>query len=62
MQTWCSIAQLSLGWLRANLGQPQRIVAVPGGKLFFVEEHPRLMATLLQDFWGGLPQIRLSAR
>ena len=44
----------SLDWLRANLGGIKRIVTVPRGKLYFAEEHPRLLSTLLREFWGGL--------
>ena len=41
----------SLDWLRANLGGLKRIVTVPRGKLYFAEEHPRLLSTLLREFW-----------
>jgi haloalkane dehalogenase len=41
----------SLKWLRENLGGVRRIVSVPRAKLFFPEEHPRLLATLLREFW-----------
>jgi hypothetical protein len=27
---------------------------VPGGKLFFPEEHPKLMSVLLREFWHSL--------
>jgi haloalkane dehalogenase len=41
----------SLAWLRANLGGVRRVITVPRGKLFWPEEHPRLLGTLLNDFW-----------
>jgi pimeloyl-ACP methyl ester carboxylesterase len=41
----------SLKWLRENLGEVRRIVTVPRAKLFFPEEHPRLLATLVREFW-----------
>ena len=41
----------SLKWLRGNLGSVRRIVVVPRAKLLFPEEHPRLLSTLLRNFW-----------
>ena len=41
----------SLKWLRENLGGVRRIVRVPRAKLFFPEEHPRLLATMVREFW-----------
>lgn len=41
----------SLRWLRVNLGGVRRIVSVPRAKLFFPEEHPRLLSTLVREFW-----------
>jgi pimeloyl-ACP methyl ester carboxylesterase len=41
----------SLKWLRENLGGVRRIVNVPRGKLFFPEEHPRVLSTMLREFW-----------
>jgi pimeloyl-ACP methyl ester carboxylesterase len=41
----------SLKWLRGNLGSTRRIVIVPRAKLLFPEEHPRLLSTLLREFW-----------
>jgi haloalkane dehalogenase len=43
----------SLEWLRGNLGSLRRVIMVPRAKLFFPEEHPRLVSTLLKDFWSG---------
>jgi len=42
----------SLDWLRANLGGLSRVITVPRAKLYFQEEHPRLVSTLLREFWG----------
>jgi len=42
----------SLAWLRANLGGTRRVMTVPRAKLYLQEEHPRLVATLLREFWG----------
>ncbi len=41
----------SLKWLRENLGGIRRIMSVPRAKLFFPEEHPRLLATVVREFW-----------
>jgi haloalkane dehalogenase len=41
----------SLKWLRENLGGMRRIATVPRAKLFFPEEHPRLVSTLVREFW-----------
>jgi haloalkane dehalogenase len=41
----------SLAWLSENLGGVRRIVRVPRAKLFFPEEHPRLLATMVREFW-----------
>ena len=44
----------SVEWLRNNIGGVQRVIMVPGGKLFFPEEHPKLMSVLLQEFWRSI--------
>ena len=41
----------SLDWLRSNLGGLTRVITVPRAKLYFQEEHPRLVSTLLREFW-----------
>lgn len=41
----------SLEWLRGNIGGLRRVITVPRAKLFWPEEHPRLLSTLLKDFW-----------
>jgi haloalkane dehalogenase len=46
-------AQPSLDWLRSNLGGLRKVTVVPRAKLFFPEEHPRLMTVLLSEFWSS---------
>ena len=41
-------------WLKDNIGGFKRLIMVPGGKLFFPEEHPKLMSVLLQEFWRSI--------
>jgi pimeloyl-ACP methyl ester carboxylesterase len=41
----------SVDWLKHNVGGVRRVIMVPRAKLFFPEEHPRLMSVLLQEFW-----------
>jgi len=43
----------SLEWLRANLGGLRRVITVPRAKLFWPEEHPRLLSVLLKEFWAA---------
>jgi pimeloyl-ACP methyl ester carboxylesterase len=44
----------SLEWLQANLGGLKKVTKVPRAKLFFPEEHPRLVSVLLREFWSTL--------
>ena len=44
----------SVDWLRSNIGAVRRVVMVPRGKLFFPEEHPKLMSVLWNEFWRSL--------
>jgi len=44
----------SIEWLRANMGGLRKITIVPRAKLFFPEEHPRLVSVMLREFWSGL--------
>jgi haloalkane dehalogenase len=44
----------SAEWLNNNIGSVKRLIMVPGGKLFFPEEHPKLMSVLLQEFWRSI--------
>lgn len=41
-------------WLKHNIGGVRRLIMVPGPKLFFPEEHPKLMSVLLQEFWRSV--------
>ena len=41
----------SLDWLAKNLGGLRKTTIVPGGKLFFPEEHPRRVSALLAELW-----------
>jgi pimeloyl-ACP methyl ester carboxylesterase len=41
----------SLNWLRENLGGLKKITIVPRAKLFFPEEHPKLVSVMLREFW-----------
>lgn len=41
-------------WLKNNIAGVRRVVMVPRGKLFFPEEHPKLMSVLLQEFWRSV--------
>jgi haloalkane dehalogenase len=41
-------------WLKNNIAGVRRLVMVPRGKLFFPEEHPKLMSVLLQEFWRSI--------
>jgi haloalkane dehalogenase len=47
-------AEPSLNWLQANLGNLTKVTRVPRAKLFFPEEHPRLVSVLLREFWHTL--------
>ncbi len=44
----------SVEWLRANLGGLRKVTTVPRAKLFWPEEHPRLLTVLLKEFWSSL--------
>jgi haloalkane dehalogenase len=41
-------------WLKNNIGGVKRLIMVPRGKLFFPEEHPKLISVLLQEFWRSI--------
>jgi pimeloyl-ACP methyl ester carboxylesterase len=41
-------------WLKNNIAGVKRLVMVPRAKLFFPEEHPRLMSVMLQEFWRDI--------
>lgn len=44
----------SLNWLQKHLGGLRKVTRVPRAKLFFPEEHPRLVSVLLTEFWAAL--------
>ncbi len=44
----------SVEWLSANLGGLRKVITVPRAKLFWPEEHPRLLTVLLKEFWSSL--------
>lgn len=44
----------SLNWLQTHLGGLRKVTRVPRAKLFFPEEHPRLVSVLLYEFWSTL--------
>jgi haloalkane dehalogenase len=44
----------SVDWLKNNIGNVRRVIMVPRAKLFFPEEHPKLMSVLLQEFWRSI--------
>jgi haloalkane dehalogenase len=41
----------SLNWLRENLGSLKKITLVPRAKLFFPEEHPKMVSVMLRESW-----------
>lgn len=44
----------SIDWLNRNLGGLRKVTTIPRAKLFWPEEHPRLLTVLLKEFWSGL--------
>jgi pimeloyl-ACP methyl ester carboxylesterase len=44
----------SIEWLKHNLGGLRKVITIPKAKLFWPEEHPRLLTVLLKEFWSGL--------
>lgn len=44
----------SIDWLNRNLGGLRNVTTIPRAKLFWPEEHPRLLTVLLKEFWSGL--------
>jgi pimeloyl-ACP methyl ester carboxylesterase len=41
----------SVEWFKTNLGGLRKVTTIPGAKLFWPEEHPRLLTVLLKEFW-----------
>jgi pimeloyl-ACP methyl ester carboxylesterase len=44
----------SIEWFKRNLGGLRKVITIPKAKLFWPEEHPRLLTVLLKEFWSGL--------
>ncbi|HXQ22048.1 MAG TPA: alpha/beta fold hydrolase [Candidatus Acidoferrales bacterium] len=44
----------SLAWLQSNLGGLKSTTTVPRAKLFFPEEHARLVSVMLKEFWSSV--------
>lgn len=44
----------SLNWLQTHLGGLRKVTRVPRAKLFFPEEHSRLVSVFLNEFWQTL--------
>jgi pimeloyl-ACP methyl ester carboxylesterase len=49
-------------WLKDNLGGPTEVVEVPGAKLFFPEERPRMLAEHIREFWAAHTPAAAPAR
>jgi haloalkane dehalogenase len=47
-------ARASIEWLRGNLGGLRKVTTIPNAKVFWPEEHPRLLTVLLKEFWSGV--------
>jgi pimeloyl-ACP methyl ester carboxylesterase len=47
-------APASIEWFKANLGGLRRMTTIPNAKVFWPEEHPRLLTVLLKEFWSGV--------
>ncbi len=43
----------SLAWLRENIPGVRKVIEVPKARLFFPEEHPKLVSVLLREFWSS---------
>lgn len=44
----------SIEWLKRNLGGLRKVTTIPKARLFWPEEHSRLLTVLLSEFWSGL--------
>jgi haloalkane dehalogenase len=44
----------SIEWFRGNLGGLRKVTTIPNAKVFWPEEHPRLLTVLLKEFWSGI--------
>jgi pimeloyl-ACP methyl ester carboxylesterase len=41
----------SIEWFKQNIPGLKNVIMVPGARLFFPEEHSKLMSVLLREFW-----------
>ncbi len=44
----------SIDWLRQNIPGVRKVTVVPRGRLFFPEEHAKLLSVLLSEFWRSI--------
>ena len=44
----------SIEWFRGNLGGLRKVTTIPNAKVFWPEEHPRLLTVLLKEFWSAV--------
>ena len=44
----------SIEWFRSNLGGLRKVTTIPIAKVFWPEEHPRLLTVLLKEFWSAV--------
>src|SRR5262249_51943399 len=42
-------ARASIQWLEGNLGGMRKVITIPNAKVFWPEEHPRLLTVLLKE-------------
>src|SRR5262249_17491679 len=47
-------ARASSEWMRGNLGGLRKVTTIPNAKVFWPEEHPRLLTVLVKEFWSGV--------
>jgi haloalkane dehalogenase len=47
-------AHASIEWFKANLGGLRKVTTIPKAKVFWPEEHPRLLTVMLTEFWCGV--------
>ena len=46
-------APASIEWFKGNLGGLRKVTVIPEAKVFWPEEHPRLLTVLLKEFWSS---------
>jgi haloalkane dehalogenase len=47
-------APASIEWLKNNLGGLRKVITIPKAKVFWPEEHPRLLTVMVKEFWAAL--------